>query len=100
MEATVQRVVASVPVGARLGLRAQGIQPTTNAGTSDAALVLDPYVLADASVWIERRIGSHSIRLALDVHNLFDRRVLAGGNSGGFFPAAPRFAFASLRWTL
>ena len=86
--------------GGRLGLRVQGVQPTTNAGTADRAAVLDAYALADASVWAERWFSGGSLRASLDLNNAFDARVLGGGNSGGFFPVARRHVFVSLRYTL
>lgn len=100
LDVTHHRSLGRVTGGLRFGLRAQGVQPTTNAGTADRSLVLDPYVLTDASAWVQTQPASFGqLRLSVDGHNLFDRKVLAGGNSGGFFPAAGRFAFVSLRWT-
>ena len=86
--------------GGRLGLLAVGVQPTTNDGTADRTTVVDPYALADLSVWATRPVPGGEVRLALDVNNLADARVLTAGNSSGFFPAATRHAFLGLRYTL
>lgn len=101
LDATHQQRLGRSLAGFRLGLRAQGVQPTTNAGTADRALVLDPYALVDASAWVQTAPARHgSVRLSVDLHNVLDQKVLAGGNSGGFFPAAGRFAHVALRWAL
>ncbi len=86
--------------GARVGVTAAGRTPTTNLGTADPALTVDPYALVDARVWARVPVPQGALRLSLDVNNLLDRKVLLYGNSGGFFPAAERHLYLGLRYTL
>ena len=89
------------PYGLRIDVQGAGVQPTTNAGTSDRDLVVDPYALVNAGAWYRLDVpGGGDVRLRLDVNNVLDARVLTFGNSGGFFPAAIRHVFAGLRYTL
>ncbi len=99
MDLSANHTTSAALIGGRIGLRVQGVQPTTNAGTQDRGAVLDAYALTDASVWTERWFSGSSIRASLDLNNAFDARILGGGNSGGFFPVARRHLFATLRYT-
>ncbi|MDX1546933.1 MAG: TonB-dependent receptor [Rhodothermales bacterium] len=75
-------------------------------GAPDDALVVDPYVLLDATLRYALPAGSwlEGFSVALDVNNVLDRRVLLYGNVGfgtpQFFPAATRHGFASIRYTV
>lgn len=89
------------PYGLRVDVQGAGVQPTTNAGTTDRDLVVDPYTLINAGAWYRLAVpGGGDLRLRLDVNNVLDARVLTFGNSGGFFPAATRHAYAGLRYTV
>ena len=83
-----------------------GVQYIDNSGGKDALgqpvddLTVDPYVLVSAQMkWSNNRL-----RLALDVNNLLDQRVLLYGNAGfgapQFFPAATRHVFLSVNYQL
>ena len=83
-----------------------GVQYIDNSGGKDALgepvddLTVDPYVLVSAQMkWSNNRL-----RLALDVNNLLDQRVLLYGNAGfgapQFFPAATRHVFLSVKYQL
>lgn len=89
------------PYGLRVDVQGAGVQPTTNTGTSDRDLVVDPYALVNAGAWYAIAVpGGGDVRLRLDVNNVLDARVLTFGNSGGFFPAATRHVYAGLRYTV
>lgn len=91
---------ARQPFGARLDVQGAGVQPTTNAGTKDRAAVVDPYALVNVGAWWRLAAPGGALQLRLDVNNVLDARVLTFGNSGGFFPAAPRHAYVGLRYTV
>ncbi len=75
-------------------------------GTRNANLEVDPYALLNASVQyvFSERSALRGLRLALDVNNVLNDRVLLFGNVGfgtpQFFPTAMRHAFFSARYTL
>jgi len=75
-------------------------------GTPNEALEVDPYALVDASIQYEFSPQSalRGLRLALDVNNVLDDKVLLFGNVGfgapQFFPTATRHAFFSVRYTV
>lgn len=75
-------------------------------GTPNTDLEVDPYTLVNASIQYEfpQRSVLRGLRLALDVNNVFDDKVLLFGNVGfgtpQFFPTATRHAFFSMRYTV
>ncbi len=75
-------------------------------GTRHEDLKVDPYLLLNASFQyaFPERSALGGLRLALDVNNVLDDRVLLFGNVGfgtpQFFPTATRHAFFSARYTL
>ena len=88
----------------RMHAKYAGTQYIDNSGGKDASgqpmddLTVDPYVLLSAQLQGSWR----GLRLALDVNNVLDERVLLYGNAGfgtpQFFPAATRHLFLSLRY--
>ena len=93
----------------RIGLKYAGKQYIDNSGgilpdglTSDN-LVVDPYVLMNATLHYEPPFA-RGLRLALDVNNVLDQKVLLYGNVGPsgpqFFPTATRHVLFSVRYSL
>ncbi len=70
-------------------------------GEKSDDLVVDPYVLVNASMHYEPPFA-RGLRLSVDVVNALDRKVLLFGNVGPsgpqFFPSATRHVFFSLRY--
>ena len=90
----------------RMHAKFAGTQYVDNSGGKDSSgqevdeLTVDPYALLSTQLqWTW-----NGLRLALDVNNLLDDRVLLYGNAGfgapQFFPAATRHMFFSARYTL
>jgi iron complex outermembrane receptor protein len=88
------------------GGRAASVQDGELVLEPDDALTVDPYALLNASLTYEAPSSTPfaGLRLQLTVHNLLDAHVLRHGFRGvggpRFYPAAPRHAFAELRYTL
>jgi iron complex outermembrane receptor protein len=88
------------------GGRAASVQDGELVLEPDDALTVDPYALLNASLTYEAPSSTPfaGLRLQLTVHNLLDTHVLRHGFRGvggpRFYPAAPRHAFAELRYTL
>ncbi len=72
-------------------------------GTASDELVVDPYMLINASLHYEPS-ALQGLRLAVDVNNILDDEVLLYGNVGPtgpqFFPTATRHMLFSLRYRL
>ena len=88
---------------ARVSARYAGEQHIDNSGSNEDPFVVDPYLLLNASLIYEPDFVD-GLRLALDVNNVLDEKVLLFGNVGPtgpqFFPAATRHVFFSVRYRL
>ena len=99
-------------LAASLNAKYTGRQYIDNSGGKDPGgahnsdLEIAPFVLLNASMQygFSARSALSGLKLALDVNNLLDEKVLLYGNVGPagpqFFPAATRHLFASLQYTL
>jgi len=93
----------------RIGLKYAGKQYIDNSGgiapggAVSSDLVVDPYVLVNATLQY-RPPFAPGIRIAVDVNNVLDQKVLLYGNVGPsgpqFFPTATRHVLFSVRYGL
>lgn len=86
---------------ARLALKHAGAIPADNSGRLEGPYATDPYTLVEAGAAYLLDVPGGQLRLALDVNNVLDAKVLLYGTDvDTFFPAARRHVNATLAYTL